>query len=157
MITMRDASGVASIGALVLREAAGLTDIGEVHIRDASGLKELFSPTEGGGGAFTVDVTPDSFGARTSTFAGGVTTSEVVATPNGGTAPYSCLWERTDANPEEWTIISPASLVTTFRAAAVGPGDAHTATFTCTVTDANGHVVVSAAVGAYAINYGTPI
>ncbi len=138
----------------MVRDAGGVAEIGAVLIRDAGGLSEVFNNASA---AFTVDVTPDSFGARNSTPPGGVTTSEVVATPSGGTAPYTFLWERTDAAPTDWTIIAPTSQATTFRAAAVGPGDSFDATFTCTVTDANGNSVVSGEVSANAINYGTPI
>jgi hypothetical protein len=155
VIVARTAAGTSTIGAVSFRESGGVTEIGEVYIRDASGLKELFSPSEGGSGAFTVDVTPDSYGARVSEFAGGVTTSEVVATPVGGLAPYTYLWARVDANPEDWTIIASTAQATTFRAAAVGPGESFSASFTCTVTDANGNSVESGEVAATAVNYGT--
>jgi hypothetical protein len=157
MIVLREASGLTNIGALFLREASGIVEIGEVFLRESGGLVEVYSSIESGGGAFTVDVTPDSFGARVSSGAGAVTTSEVTATPSGGVAPYTYLWERTDADPADWTIISPTSQSTTFRAAAVGPEDTFNATFTCTVTDANGSEVTSDEVAAQAVNYGTPL
>lgn len=151
MIVLREASGTVNIGALGIRESGGVTEIGEVYIRDASGLKELFSPSEGGGGAFTVDVPPNVYGYGNSLSSIAITTGIATATPIGGTSPFSYAWAGGDEN---WTITNPASASTAFRAAAVPAADGFTTTFTCTVTDANGQVVESSEVSAEAYNFG---
>lgn len=152
---VRDAGNVlVEIGASFIRDPSNvLVEVSEEAIRDVSGVHTYFAP----GGPFTVDVTPDSFGGRLSPGPGAVTTSEVVATPTGGTAPYSYLWTRTDADPSVWQILSPTAAATQFRAEGVGPEDTLTATFKCTVTDSLGATADSADVNAQAINYGTPI
>lgn len=149
-MNVRDASGIDAIGAIVAREASGLSAIGEALIRDASGLEAFFAP----GGSFTVDVPPTVYGGAAFTSPIAVTTEPATASIVGGRAPFTFLWERTDAALGSWTIINPTAQSTAFRLIAVGPGESETAEFACTVTDANGGVVVSGDVLAYVENYG---
>lgn len=153
MSSIRDTDGLSAIGAISARDAANvLSEIGLMAVRTVDGLFEVFSSASS---PFSVDVTPDSYGARVSDYPGPVVTSEVVATPTGGKAPYTYLWQPTGAPVAGWSIISPTSQATTFRLATVAPGDSESTTFNCTVTDANGAAVVSADVTATATAYGT--
>lgn len=151
MSSIRDIAGLSEFGAIFLRDPANvLVEAGSMLVRDAVGLHEVFN---GVSAELSVGVDLDSYGTRVSSFSGPVVTSEVTATPAGGRPPYSFAWERTDAGLDEWAILKPAQAITGFRAAEVAPGDEQSATFACTVTDANGNSVVSADVTAIATGY----
>lgn len=150
-MNVRDASGIDVIGAISVRDGSGLSAIGFGLIREASGLETFFSPA---GGAFTVDVPPTVYGGAAFDTPISVTTENVTATVTGGRAPYTYLWERTDAALGDWSIISPNAATTAFRRAALDANESDTAEFACTVTDANGSSVVSADVLSYVENYG---
>ena len=62
---------------------------------------------------------------------GAITTLPVTATPNGGQAPYSYMWDRTAGFG---AVNSGTSSTTTFSQS-VGNGEEVTGTFRCTVTD----------------------
>jgi hypothetical protein len=64
------------------------------------------------------------------------TTPVTTLSATGGTAPYTYAWEL-DSGDASITITSPSSASTTFSAS-LAPDEAKTATFTGTVTDANG-------------------
>lgn len=151
MIRVRDAGGVAPIGALRFRDASGIVNIATARIRDAAGLQTIFSQS---GAGFTVDVPASAYGGGASGAAIPISTEEVIATIAGGRSPYSYVWSRVDTAPQGWTIISPASNTTRFRANTVPPGVVQTATFRVAVTDANSVTVNSIDIVATAENYG---
>lgn len=150
----RDASNaLIEIGSYFVRDASNtLVEIGEEWVRDSSNVLSLVYSKAGG--AFTVDVPPTVYGGAAFTSPIAVTTENATATVTGGRAPYTFLWERTDAALGDWSIISPTAAATSFRRIAVGAGENDTAEFACTVTDANGSSVASSDVLAYVENYG---
>lgn len=84
----------------------------------------------------SLSVSPSSvFGSRNVAAVVAVTTDAATATPTGGQAPYTYLWTQTSGQTA--AIVSPFFATTTFRMT-LGPGSFEQATFTCTVTDANG-------------------
>lgn len=110
----------------------------------------------GGGGGFTVPLDNNTaMGGAASNIAVAINTSAVTAMPAGGTAPYVYAWSKT-AGDSNWSILSPAAATTQFRRTGNAPGDTETATFICTVTDANGAHSTSAACQATVTNYGDP-
>lgn len=64
-----------------------------------------------------------------------ITSGVATATPTGGTAPYTYAWSFVGGDP--MTVTSPTNASTTFRFG-LGPSDARSATYRCTVTDKNG-------------------
>lgn len=90
----------------------------------------------GAAGSLTVDVAPTGVGATTNK-TGHATTDPVVATPSGGTAPYTYAWTIEDALDGTPVINSPSADTTTFSIFGLGDGDFCTATARCTVIDAN--------------------
>jgi hypothetical protein len=108
---------------------------------------------DGSVGSLTVSASPPSanggvaFGSATP-----ITTNVVTASATGGSAPYSYAWAK-ESGDVGWTVNSPSSAATSFKAASVSPGAGTTATMRCTVTDARGATgTVDVSVAAY--NYG---
>lgn len=150
MIVVRDSVGTAELGSIVVRDTGGLANIGEAVVRDGAGAQVVFSPSSG----MSVSVTPDVYGSAASPTGVAITTSSASVTVSGGTAPFSYLWERTDAEGGTWQILSPTSATTQFRRLLVPPtADAYPATFACTVTDSTGQTAVTSDVDASVINY----
>jgi hypothetical protein len=89
-----------------------------------------------------------------STAAVNITTSSVLATVSGGTPPYTYAWGQVGSSAYAWTIGSSATASTSFTAQSVGPGEAASATFSITVTDAAG-IQAAAPVSASAANLST--
>jgi hypothetical protein len=82
-----------------------------------------------------------------------VTTSVVSVTVTGGTAPFTYLWQETSNNSSyTWVIGSSATASTSFTAQSLAPLDTAAAGFTCTVTDADGNIVITGEVTASAAN-----
>lgn len=150
MIVVRDAIGPSEIGAVVIREATGSSDIGEVLVRDAVGLQLIYSPASG----MSADVPPDAYGASASGSFVSISTNMVTVTVTGGTPGYSYSWAQIDGPDVAWRSTSPTSATTSFRRTSVGPGDSWSATFVCTVTDANGQTATSNPVTATVTNLG---
>lgn len=124
--------------------AGAQTPVNIVQVRDAEGVAKTIWQR------FSVSLSslsPIGYGNNSA-----VTTSNVTATPNGGTPPYSITWSRTDGGPVSWTILSPNSLTTAFRCNSVGLGDAETANFRCSISDSNGSVALSSILTASAVN-----
>ena len=152
MITARNITTAKQIDAVKYRNSANVSKgIASIKIRNAANvLKTVFSPANN----LAVNVPASVYGAQSSLAPTAVTTEIAGAIPSGGTAPYTYLWTRTDANPESWNIIAPTSNGTAFRSNAVGVGDTNLATFICTVTDSRGNSVASITINATAENFG---
>lgn len=150
MIEVRNASGVAErLKAIEVRDGAGTAvPVKIVQIRDATGAAKTVWQT------MSLSVSPSLItGYASSTSSIDVTTGVATATIEGGTAPFSYAWTRTDAGADSWSIIIASAASTAFRANAVAAGADTTAEFTCTVTDANG-LTATASTDASAMNFG---
>ncbi len=152
MITARNITTAKGIEAVTYRNAAGLAKgIATVKIRNASNvLKTVFSQ----GGSLIIDVPPSVYGAQANNSTISVTTETITATVTGGAAPITYLWSAVNVYGNSWTIISPNSASTAFRANSVPSGDSRNAIFKCTATDSRGRVVVSIDINVTADNYG---
>lgn len=152
MIKARNISTAKTIQAAKYRNAANVAkSIAKVRIRNSANvLKIVFSQ---GGGAFAVDVPSSAYGGAANDSTVSVTTEVVTATITGGVGPCTYLWTRVDSG-SVWTIISPTSASTAFRASSVPSGVLRTAIFKCTVTDSLSRTIVSIDVNASAENYG---
>lgn len=150
MLRVRDAANAPhTVARIRIRDAGNvLREVSLIRIRDAANaVRTAFSSAS--------DATVDRAiveGQITSRNAAPVTTESVTASA-GGSAPYIWQWSRTDANPGAWTILSPTSATTAFRATSVAPEETQTATFVATAT-ANGRSVTTPVVTAYASNAG---
>lgn len=136
---MRDTAGtLRTITRVRMRDAAGvLRTIQRIRMRDAAGvLRTVYQYL-----SLAVDTNfaygANGFGAPS----GVVTSSTVTATPTGGTGPYTYLWAWVSGDIGI-TINSPTSAGTDFTAT-VGGASPKFATYTVTVTDANGATAVS--------------
>lgn len=151
-VRVRDAGGLQAIASMRMREADGLKVIASGKIRGPSGLDIFFGAGGGGGGSLSAQVDQSSVsGAQTSVSSVPVSTFTVTAIAMGGVAPYTYSWEQqTGADP--WTIVFPTNQTVRFRADSVPPSVTQTATFACTITDANGSSATTPAVTANASN-----
>lgn len=156
MITVRTPDGVKDVAALSLRTGGVLKAIETASLRTALGLVEVW-PVAGGGGALTINInTPLVQGAAASDVSPSVTTDQVTATPANGVAPFTYLWELIADDGGVWAIENANVATTRFYHTLVSSGDTYTATFRCTVTDANGFTGETADVTAIVTNYGDP-
>lgn len=89
----------------------------------------------GGGGGLAVTVSPPSASGSGTTNA----TPSVTATPSGGVAPFTYLWEVTSGS-HPLSIGFPAAASTNFGFSGVEPGDFCTGTVKVTVTSSDGRV-----------------
>lgn len=153
MMSVRTPSGIKQAEAIRVRGASTLAVAETGRIRESGGLSVFFSP--GASSSFVVSIPATAEGSKVADHGVGVSTNSVSAIVTGGSSPYSYLWERTDANPESWSILTPTSSSTSFRGLNVGPGEAPSATFKCTVTDANSDSAQSNELTATVYNYGT--
>lgn len=150
MIALRKAAGLVTQGGVFLRKAAGLVQQ-EVYLRTAAGLKLIHTPES----SIDLDISGDAYGATATDFGVAVTTSSVTVSATGGAAPYSYTCQRNDdPMATDWSILSPNAATTAFRKTIVAPGDYETATFSFTVTDANGNAATSDVIAAVVTNYG---
>ena len=152
MIKVRNISTAKGIASIKYRNAAGvLKGIATVKYRNADNvLKTVFSQ----GGSLIIDVPPSVYGAQANDSTISVTTETITATVTGGAAPITYLWSAVNVYGNSWTIISPNSASTAFRANSVPSGITRSAIFKCTATDSRGRVVVSIDVNVTAENYG---
>jgi hypothetical protein len=150
MSGFRDASGLRQIAGISIRDADNvLRTVSSAYLRTAAGtLRKFF----GSMSAVAAPATKRAFGNSTGTL--DITVSPVEATVTGGAAPFTYLWERTDAGGESWTITVPTGAITGFTAEDVPPGETITATFKCTVTDAATTEAETNEVTATAVNLG---
>ncbi len=143
MISVRDAGGLANIGAIKVRDAGGLAPIAQLYIRDAGGLHPCFS-------TFSASASPTyNYGSGYSFGPIQVTTGACVVSTTGGGAPFTYNWIAADSG---WEAVAPTSAATSFRSPALAPGDDSSTDFTCEVTDAFGNTVITNAVTAVARN-----
>ena len=140
MASYRTAAGLIATTPHV-RTAAGLVPC-RATIRTAAGLVE----TEGGAAPFSASVQPqEAYGASNASGSRLTTTNQVTIAPAGGRAPYTVAWTGDDPG---FDATAPTALTTAFRAVATA-GEPRIASFTATVTDANGAtaaVIVTATV-----------
>lgn len=105
-------------------------DLSEIWVRDSNNVPRLVFTT---GAALEVTASPELV-AGIAYGSGVVTTNATVATPAGGTAPYTYAWTvYTHSNVTPPSINSPTSATTTFTQ--VDVVDYDDAEFICTVTD----------------------
>ena len=151
-LTIRQAGELKTLSAMTVRQGGELKTLSAGYIRQAGELKQWFGGGGGGGGlTAAISVSGGSYvdGYCQAPFGNCAATSEeyAVATPTGGTGPYTYLWEKvSDARPSQ-----PLSFVTgtaqqtkIIRSAAVGPGAPYYAEIRCRVTDSLGAVAYTA-------------
>lgn len=131
---VRDAANTErTITEIQVRDATNTPrDITEVWVRDSNNVsRQVF-----GGTPLSVTVDPEIAGGIA--YGGGVvTTGTVVATPAGGTAPYTHAWTViSHSNASSPSVDSPTSATTTFTQTNVFDED--NAVFRDTVTDDQG-------------------
>lgn len=111
--------------------------------RTTGNVSELFFNPSGSG---SLSVSASSPVHGISSGSGTATTNICTATPTGGTAPYTYLWEliplSSDA-PVDPTADSPTSASTRFTQTSMDPSGVYTSTFKVTVTDNNGTQAVT--------------
>ena len=149
MSAVRTESGLSAIMAVHCRDAANvLQEAAAGRVRDASAaLKTFFSRIS----AEALPLSQRGYGNTGGTTT--VTSPPFAVTVTGGVAPFTYLWERTDAEPETWVIDDDAAATTTFSTD-LDEGTGALATFHCAVTDDTGAVAISNDVSARAINIG---
>lgn len=128
-----------------LRTTSGLVACGAQFFGTAG-------PVQAGGPAPLVAAcSPDTvFGATDRQTTAVVTTNQTTVQVTGGVEPYAYAW----GAKAGWTVVSPSAGATAFRAS-VAPNADKAETFTCTVTDARGHIA-TASVSASISNFGNP-
>jgi hypothetical protein len=141
-IRIRDAAGtLRTLARIRMRDETGtLRTIQRIRIRDAGGVLRLVWQ------AMTVALSGSTATASAATST--ITTSSVTATPSGGTAPYTYIWEGAAYNTDGIGVTTPTAATTTFRRFACASGDTYLGDFSCTVTDALGVVATSGNVAA---------
>jgi len=150
MIEIRDASGVATrLKEIEVRDGSGVAvPVTIVQVRDASGVAKTVWQT------MAVSASPSAItGYGSSTSSIDITTGVVTVSVDGGTAPFSYAWARTDGGGGSWSAIVPTGASTAFKALAIAGGADATSEFTCTVTDANG-LTDTVAIDATVMNFG---
>jgi hypothetical protein len=147
-LSVKTVTRTQSGGIMKVRDATNtLKTVQKGSRRDATGLKDFY-------GNLTVGLSSSSVsGSINRAGTGTAPTRTVTATPNGGVAPYTYLWTRTDGGSHAWNITSPTSATTAFSTL-VSTNTEQTATFICTVTDATGQSAASGAVFADCWNDG---
>lgn len=144
-ITLLEGSNERVIAAWVVRDGANAErTISSAYVRDTNNVARLvFNPS----GSVTLSVVVSPPGATGFTAGTGTATTNVacVATPSGGTAPYTYLWDLVShtslsAPP---TANSPTTAGTTFTQTGIDPGANEFADWTVTVMDANMNSVTS--------------
>lgn len=107
----------------------------EGWVIDMNGDDQLFFDPSGSA-SLEASASPDLVSAYGT--AGSMTTDTTIVTPTGGTGPYTYAWTLIsyDAGVPP-TATSPATASTEFTQTGIGPADAFSAVWSCTVTDAN--------------------
>lgn len=147
-VAVRTATGLKSVATFKVRDASNtLRTVEKAFIRTTNGLKQFFGQLAVALSQTTVQGSTNRAGST------GVSTRYVQATPQGGVAPFTYLWARTDGGAHSWTINSPTGAITNFSTT-IGTNTEQVATFHCTVTDATGLTAVSADVTADCWNDG---
>lgn len=145
-IIVRDGSNVArTVTAMVVRDGGNVArTITEAWVRDTNNVRRLvFNPS--GSATLTVTVSPE--GASGFSFGTGTATTDVpvVATPAGGTAPYTYSWSIESytslAGPP--TADSPTAASTTFTQTGIDPDTTVSASVVAVVEDDNGVIAQS--------------
>lgn len=143
-------SGLQGIAAVKVRSGGALGDYANVYVRTGGVTEKVWSALE------PLSVTTafaSVYGAGNSGSTITVSTAETALIVTGGTPPYTGAWARTDGGGHAWSILSPTAIDTRFSTS-VAPGTVENATFECTITDADGTVVVGPEITADAENYG---
>lgn len=112
----------------------------------------------GGGGspAMTASAYPATVnGAAATSSTVTILTSFTLATPSGGTAPYSYAWSLVTSSGGTWSIGHSTLSETQFVCAGVADGAGYTADFKCQVTDSDGHSAFTNTVTATVTNFGS--
>ena len=136
-IRLRDAAGtLRTVARIRARDEGGvLRTIQRIRIRDASNILRTVWQ------AMTVALSGSTASGTAATST--ITSSSVTATPSGGTAPYTYLWQAAPYNTDGIGITTPTAAATSFRRTACKSGDTYLGDFNCQVTDALGVVAFS--------------
>lgn len=100
----------------------------------------------GATGGLTASAAPSNV-STTSPHGGTLTSSALVCTPMGGTAPYTYLWSR--ASGDVSIHITSSTSASTTTSVTLSGGDTTSAQFSCQVTDAHSLVTNSNLVTSY--------
>lgn len=123
-----------------------LQTVKRVRLRDSSNF--LYTAFN----SLTVTTSPSTVSAYgNSGAAATLTTGSTLATPVGGSSPYTYSWALYGSSPYSWSIGTPSAASTTFTATSVPAGVVASAVFQVTVTDSLG-ATTTAFVNAYANN-----
>lgn len=148
-LKIRDASNLRVATAIKVRDAGSvLRTLQQVRVRDGDNvLRAIWS-------ALTASASPNT--ATGYAYSGGdardVMTTFVTASPNGGTAPFTYAWARTDGGGGSWSITNASGATTAFICEGLAADGSLEAEFRCTVTDANGSSAQTSPVAAAAYN-----
>lgn len=134
--------------------AATLHTMTRVRGRDAGGISRTFQRIrmrDAGGVLRTVwqylivTLSPDGTVTGNSDAGGtvNISTASVLATPVGGTGPFTYAWVRLDVSAYTWIISAPTAATTHFTANSVEEGVNTFALFQVTVTDAVGATAIT--------------
>lgn len=141
----RNSSGTAQPALVVeVNDDAGTPQPAKImQIRDANNVAKTFWQ------AMSATASPATkYGYGNSPSAVDILVGPFSVAVNGGSAPYTYDWSAFSG----WTVISDTSASTMVRAEDVIAGDIQQATFSCTVTDANGLTATTNSVTATAQN-----
>lgn len=134
-LIIRDATNTArTITGIVVRDATNTSrTLTEMRVRDGGGTSRIvFAPVA----ALSLSISPGTvIGSSAGT--GTATTSPAsVATPSGGTGPYTYQWTLlADTGPVDPTANNPTGAGTTFTQTSMSPGEFYTSDWECEVTD----------------------
>ena len=153
-IRIRDATNtLRTVSRIRMRDAGGvLRTIQRIRVRDALGtLRTVWQYLQAGVNKVT---TEGSYNGASSS-AQDITTAAVVASPIGGTGPFTYLWSQVGVSAYTWTIGTATAADTTFTGVAIPAGTVESVTFQCVITDSTGATATTVEVTAIVYNNST--